>query len=83
MCLGFCGILNACVYSITLSARATNVAGTVIPIALAVLRLITSSNFVGCSIGISAGLTPCKILTVSRAASSRMYVARGPYAANL
>jgi hypothetical protein len=34
-------------HSITLSARATNVAGTVTPIALAVLRLITSSNFVG------------------------------------
>ena len=34
-------------HSITLSARATNVAGTVTPIPLAVLRLITSSNLVG------------------------------------
>jgi hypothetical protein len=41
----------AWVYSITLSARATNVAGTVRPSALAVLRLITSSNCVGCQIG--------------------------------
>jgi hypothetical protein len=31
--------------------------------ALAVLRLITSSNLVGCSIGMSAGLTPRKSLT--------------------
>ena len=44
-------------HSITLSARANNPSGTVTPIALAVLRLITSSNFVGCSIGMSAGLT--------------------------
>jgi hypothetical protein len=38
-------------YSITLSARANRASGTVTPIALAVLRLITSSNFVGCSTG--------------------------------
>ena len=37
-------------YSITLSARARNDSGTVKPIALAVLRLTTSSNLVGCSI---------------------------------
>jgi hypothetical protein len=53
-------------YSITLSARASNVAGTVTPIALAVLRLIQSSNLVGCSTGISAGLVPWKSLTISR-----------------
>ena len=52
----------AYVYSITLSARATNVAGTVTPSALAVLRLITSSNLVGCSTGMSAGLMPRKSL---------------------
>src|SRR5437762_12576757 len=45
-------------YSITLSARATSAGGTVTPSALAVLRLIASSNFVGCSIGISVTLTP-------------------------
>ena len=37
-----------------------NVAGTVTPIALAVLRLITSSNLVGCSTGMSATLVPRK-----------------------
>ena len=33
------------------------------PSALAVLRLITSSNFVGCSTGRSAGLAPFRILS--------------------
>ena len=50
-------------YSITLSARTNNASGTVTPIALAVFRLITSSNLVGCSTGMSAGLTPRKSLT--------------------
>ena len=69
----------AYVYSITLSARATNVAGTVTPSALAVLRLITSSNLVGCSTGISAGLTPRKSLTSCWASSSRkIWTIRGP-----
>jgi hypothetical protein len=54
------------VYSITLSARATNIAGTVTPIALAVLRLITSSNLVGCSTGMSAILVPRKSSTICR-----------------
>jgi hypothetical protein len=53
-------------HSITLSARATNVAGTVTPIALAVLRLITSSNLVGCSTGMSATLVPWKSWTICR-----------------
>ena len=35
-------------YSITSSARARSVGGTVRPSALAALRLITNSNFVGC-----------------------------------
>ena len=46
------------VYSIILSARSTNPAGISWPIACAVLRLMTSSKLVGCSIGMSAGLTP-------------------------
>src|SRR4029079_17192425 len=50
-------------YSITSSARAISDGGTVRPRALAVLRLMTSSNFVGCSAGISAALAPCRILT--------------------
>jgi hypothetical protein len=49
------GILG---YSISSSARASNVGGTVSPSALAVFRLITSSNSVGCSIGSCAGFAP-------------------------
>jgi len=45
-------------YSITSSARASSDGGTVSPSALAVLRLITSSNLVGCSTGKSAGRVP-------------------------
>ena len=47
-------------YSITSSARARNDAGIFCPIALAVVRLTTSSNLVGCSTGISPGLTPAQ-----------------------
>ena len=43
-------------HSITSSARARSEAGIARPRALAVLRLIASSNLVGCSIGSSAGL---------------------------
>ena len=57
-------------YSITLSARASNIEGTVMPSASAVLRLITNSNLVGCSIGRSAGLAPRKSLTSCRLTSS-------------
>ncbi len=45
-------------YLITLSALASTFGGIVRPICLAVLRLITSSNFVGCSTGMSAGFVP-------------------------
>jgi hypothetical protein len=51
------------VYSITSSAVASSVCGIVNPSALAVLRLTASSNFVGCSTGKSAGLTPFRILS--------------------
>jgi hypothetical protein len=47
-------------HSMTLSARANKPSGTVTPIALAVFRLITSSNLVGCSTGMSASLVPRK-----------------------
>src|SRR5262249_25844852 len=50
-------------YSITSSARTRNVSGMANPIALAALRLITKSNFVGCSMGSSAGLAPLNILS--------------------
>jgi hypothetical protein len=55
-------------YSITLSARASSMGGTVRPSALAVLRLRTSSNLVGCSTGKSAGLAPFNILSTNVAA---------------
>src|SRR5262249_19262524 len=47
-------------YSMTSSARASSVGGTSRPSTLAVLRLMTSSNLVGCTIGSSAGLAPLR-----------------------
>ena len=48
-------------YSITSSARASSVAGTVRPSAFAVLRLMTSSIFETCWTGRSAGFSPLRI----------------------
>ena len=48
-------------YSITSSARASSVGGTVRPSALAVLRLITSSYLVGACTGRSAGFSPLRM----------------------
>jgi hypothetical protein len=45
-------------HSITSSARPSSIGGTVRPIVLAVFRLITSSNLVGCWTGRSAGFSP-------------------------
>src|SRR5260370_38216298 len=42
---------ETCRYSITSSARATSVAGISMPSSFAVLRLMNSSNLVGCSTG--------------------------------
>src|SRR5262249_14869311 len=50
----------AAVHSITSSARASSLSGTWRPSAFAVLRLITSSNLVGCITGKSAGLAPLR-----------------------
>jgi hypothetical protein len=50
-------------YSITWSARPSSDGGIVSPSAFAVLRLITSSNLVGCSTGRSAGFVPLRILS--------------------
>jgi hypothetical protein len=47
--------------SITSSARASKDCGTVRPSALAVVRLITSSNFVGRLTGKSAGFAPLRM----------------------
>src|ERR1017187_1663248 len=49
-------------HSITSSARARSVGAISRPIALAALRLMTSSNVVGCWTGKSAGLAPLRIL---------------------
>src|SRR5262249_38830825 len=48
-------------HSITSSARVSNVGGTSRPSALAVLRLITNSNLVGCITGKSAGFAPLRM----------------------
>src|SRR5262249_30817138 len=50
-------------YSISASARASIEGGIVRASALAVLRLITISNLVGCSTGRSPGFVPFKILS--------------------
>src|SRR6266481_5093850 len=50
-------------YSITSSARASSVGVRVRPSAFAVLRLITSWNWVGCWTGRSEGFAPFKILS--------------------
>src|SRR5262245_4114279 len=48
-------------YSITSSARASSEGGTVMPSALAVLRLITSSYLVGACTGRLAGFSPLRM----------------------
>jgi hypothetical protein len=50
-------------YWIISSARTSTAGGIVRPRALAVLRLMTSSNLVGCSTGKSAGFAPLRILS--------------------
>src|SRR5215468_3183731 len=51
----------AALHSITSSARASRLSGTVRPSAFAVLRLITSSYFVGACTGRSAGFSPLRM----------------------
>ena len=48
------------IYSITSSASTSKLCGIVRPSALAVLRLMTNSNLVGCMTGRSAGLMPLR-----------------------
>src|SRR5262245_59725713 len=48
-------------YSITSSVRTSRIGGIERPSALAVFRLITSSNLFGCSTGKSEGLAPLSI----------------------
>src|SRR5262249_40671091 len=58
---------GATLHSITSSAMASTFDGTVIPSALAVVRLMTSSNLVGCSTGMSPGFVPRRILSTKSA----------------
>jgi hypothetical protein len=48
-------------YSITSSAATCNVRGTFTPSVLAVLRLMNSSNFIGCVTSRSEGVAPLRI----------------------
>src|SRR4030095_15825642 len=66
-------------YRITLSAFVSVHCGIVRPICLAVLRLITNSNFVGCSTGMSAGLVPLRILSTKIAARRYKSESLAPY----
>src|SRR5215831_8500269 len=50
-------------YRITSSARPSTDGGIVSPMAAALFRSITRSNFVGCSMGRSPGLAPLRILS--------------------
>src|SRR5437899_1099734 len=69
---------SAAVHSMTLSARPSTGGGIVRPRAFAVLRLTTSSNFVGCSTGRSPGLAPFKILSTYVAARRNISARSGP-----
>src|SRR5262249_3548001 len=53
--------LHLCAHSITSSARASSVGGTSRPSALAVLRLNTSSYFVGACTGRSPAFSPLRM----------------------
>src|SRR5262249_49370162 len=70
---------RAC-YSITSLAWRSSDCGIVKPSALAVLRLMTSSNLVGCSTGRSAGFAPLRIWSAYRAACLKISGRLGAYA---
>src|SRR5262249_51220994 len=65
-------------HSITSSARSRNEFGIVRPSALAVVRLMTSSNLVGCSTGMSPGLAPRRILSTKSAVRWNISGTLGP-----
>src|SRR5262249_54077052 len=70
-------------HRITSSAKIRSDGGIVIPRACAVFRLITSSNFVGCSTGRSAGVAPLRSLSTKTAARRHPQLGSnsfGPYA---
>src|SRR6516162_9579759 len=57
-----CSAANIAYYSITSSARASSMGGTLRPSALAVLRFTAKSNLVGCITGKFAAFSPLRIL---------------------
>src|SRR5262249_26370557 len=65
-------------FSMTWSARASTDCGIVRPSALAIFRLMSSSNVVGCSTGRSAGLAPLRILSTYVAARRNRSGTCGP-----
>src|SRR5581483_4175674 len=65
-------------HSITFSASASSVGGTVSPSAFAVVILIVRSNLVGCSTGMSPGLAPWRILSTYSAARRKRSGRLGP-----
>src|SRR6266567_8216540 len=66
-------------HSITSSARASSDVGRSRPIALAVLRLITSSYFVGACTGRSAGFSPLRMRSTYWAAERNWLARSDPY----
>src|SRR5262245_21856556 len=72
-------IADILIHSMITSARCRKVSATVKPSALAVLRLMTSSNLVGCSIGMSVGNPPCNILVTNRALCRNEVELSAPY----
>src|ERR1700730_2532867 len=67
-----------CAHSITSSASCWRRKGTSRPIALAVLRLMTSSNLVGACTGSSAGLSPLRMRSTYAAARRKLSVRSTP-----
>src|SRR5262249_48838294 len=70
--------LAARAHSIASSARSRSASGTFKPSTLAVVRLMTKSNLVGCSTGMSAGFAPRKILSTISAARRSSLAKLGP-----
>src|SRR5262245_49470527 len=65
-------------HSITSSVRASSVGGISRPSTFAVVRLMTKSNFVGCSTGMSPGFAPRRILSTNSAARRKASGMLGP-----
>src|SRR5262249_8248644 len=66
-------------YSITSSAMASSVGGTLSPSAAAVLRLIANSNLVGCWIGRSPGFSPLRMRSTYDAACRNTSAVLAPW----